>query len=151
MACHLTEEALGEVVHEVNIGAVGADVDLLVLRVPLHVGMEHSHAPLFELEVVDAEVGAGGELVEQSTSLGLAGGLAAELYGVEVDEFEDIAHLYLVQVDGEEVVPLGRGNAVDDDVLFAPAHHEVVYQQAVFVVDDVGGLHVPRAFVEDDV
>ena len=180
MTRHLTEETSGEVVHEVDISAVGMDgevdglmdggdeavdegvdtrpvfgngidVDLLVLGVPFNIGKERAHTTFLELEVVDTQVGRCGELVEEGVTFGLTGGLAAEFNGMEVDEVEDIADFHLVKIDGEGVVSFFGGDTIDEDVLTTTSHQEVVDQQTVLMIDDVGGLHIPCTLMENDV
>ena len=145
---NLTDEALGERVHEVEVGAVGedvevdelacrrdiavdmclcvlavggdgVDVDLLLVAVPVDEGAERSHASVFEGEVVDAQVGVGSHLTEGCADEGVARGLAAEVDGVEVDEVEDIGHVDILQVYVYGVAAIGGGGAVDADVLLS--------------------------------
>ena len=180
MTRHLTEETLGEVVHELDISTVGLNAEvyrvmygrdkavdigldvrtvvgdgvnvyLFFLLVPGGMGIEHTHAPLFELEVVDAEVGLGGELAEERRPLGLTSGLAAELYGVEIDKVEDVGNLHFVEVGSQRIRGVAGCHAVDDDVLLSPMHGKVIYEQVVVVVEDVGRLHIPGAVVQNDV
>ena len=127
------QERVSEVMHEIDVGLVGVDVegdgvvrgrdeavdvgidagtvvglgvdvDLLLAVVPEHEGVERSHASALELEVVYVERGVGVGLVEERLDDGLARGSAAELYGIELHEVEDIGHLHFVEVDGERVV-----------------------------------------------
>ncbi len=94
MTSHMTQEGTGEVVHEVDVSPMGIDgevdgvmyrryiaidvrigirtvisnsldIDLLQFLIPLGVSMKHTHAPPFELEVADIEIGRGCELVEE--------------------------------------------------------------------------------------
>ena len=89
---NLTQEATGEVVHEVDVCAVcmdgevyrvvdrgdetvdvgvdprtvsgdGTDVDLTLRGVPFHVGVEHAHPAVLELEVVHHQFRFGSEIV----------------------------------------------------------------------------------------
>ena len=126
------------------------DVDLFLLGVPAGVGIEHTHAAVLELEVVYLQVGGSVELLEEGGGGGAPCGLAAELYRVEVHEVENVVDFYLVEVCGEGVGLVTRGDAVDDDMLVAAMHGEMVYEQAVLGIDDVGGLKVPVGVVEDD-
>ena len=182
MTGNLADEALGERVHEVEVGAVGedvevdelacrrhvavdvclcvlavvgdgVDVDLLLLAVPVDEGVECSHASVFEGEVVDAQVGVGSHLTEGCADEGVARCLAAEVDGVEVDQVEDIGHVDILQVYVYGVADIRRGGAVDDDVLLSVGAMErkLVEVGVLVVVDDVGGLHLPRLVVHDDV
>ena len=126
------------------------NVDLFLFLIPVHLGVEHTHAPLLELEFIYPQVGTGSKIVEEIGGCRLACGLTAELDGVKVHEVEDVSYLYLVQVDRELICLMLRGDAVDDDVLLSMFDGEVVDEQAVLMVDDVGGLNVPQAVVEQD-
>ena len=93
MTRDMTEERFGEIVHEVDIGAMsiygkvdgvmhgrdvaldmglrlrtivgnGLYVNLLGLLIPLGMSTEYPHAPLLELEVADIEIGRGRKLSE---------------------------------------------------------------------------------------
>ena len=70
---------------------------------------------------------------------------------MEVDEVEDIAHFHLLEVDGERVVSFFGGDTIDENVLPTTSHQEVVDQQTVLMIDDVGGLHIPCTLMENDV
>ena len=179
MACDVAEERLGEVVYELDVGTVGTDtqvdgvmhrrhvavdegiclstvigngldVNLFQFLVPTGMGIEHTHAPLFELEVADLQVGSGSELAEERGGCRTSCGLAAELYGMEIHEVEDIVDFYLVEIHGEGIGIVVGGYTVDDDMLGASVHGEMVYEQTVFGIDDVGGLQVPGGIAEDD-
>ena len=113
--------------------------------------MEHTHASVLELEVIDADVGIGGEFVEECASRSSSGSLAAEFDGVEIDEVEDVFHFHLIEIDGERVVMALGGDAVDEDMLFSAMHHEVIDEQVVLIINNVGGFHLPQTVFEDDV
>ena len=70
---------------------------------------------------------------------------------MEVDKVEDIAHLHLIEVDGERVVMFLRGDAIDEDMLLAAVNHEVVDKEMLFVVNDIGGLDFPYAILQYNV
>ena len=78
-------------------------VDLFLVGIPVNVGVEHTHASVFEEEVVDVELGIGAHLAERRHDDGSSRCVAVELHGVEVDEVEHVFHIHGVEVDEQRV------------------------------------------------
>ena len=179
MTCDMAEEGVRKVMHEVDIGLMGVDikgdgivlgrykaidirkdsrpvvglgidVNLLLLLVPEHEGMQDAHASPFKLEIVDIQAGMAVEIIKERLDDGLSRGFAAELHGIEIHQVQDILHLHLVQVYRQRVTGVLAGSAIDGDMLLLVVHVEVVDQQVVLRIEDIRWLHVPDRIVEDD-
>ena len=130
MAIDTREETLCEVVHEGNGGTLGVDskidvlmngrhmtidvslgirtivgngVDIYLLQflIPVCFRMQHTHVTLLKLEIVYTQIGCCGKLAQQRRSMGATCCFTTELYAVEIDKIQNIAHLYLVQINGQ--------------------------------------------------
>ena len=79
-----------------------------------------------------------------------SGGFAGKLYRVEVDEIEYIAHIDIVQVDGQRVVGIWGSFTVDDDVLLVVLDRQVVDREVVLVIIDACRFDMPYAVANGD-
>lgn len=69
---------------------------------------------------------------------------------MEIDEVQHVCHIYILQVGYDRIGLLGCSKTGNDDVLLVVAHGEMIYQQAVLAVDDVGRMNLPRRAVDSD-
>ena len=79
-----------------------------------------------------------------------SGGFAGKLYRMEVDEIEYIAHIDIVQVDGQRVVGIWGSFTVDDDVLLVVLDRQVVDREVVLVIIDACRFDMPYAVANGD-
>ena len=79
-----------------------------------------------------------------------SGGFAGKLYRMEVDEIEYIAHIDIVQVDGQRVVGIWGSFTVDDDVLLVVFDRQVVDREVVLVIIDACRFDMPYAVANGD-
>ena len=69
---------------------------------------------------------------------------------MEIDEVQHVCYIYILQISYDRIGLLGCSKTGNDDVLLVVAHGEMVYQQAVLAVDDVGRMNLPRRAVDSD-
>ena len=79
------------------------DVDLLFLLVPGGMCIENTHTSILKLEVGHAQVGSCIEVFKEIGNFRLTRGFSTELDRMEIDEVEDIVHLYISEVGGKGV------------------------------------------------
>ena len=83
------------------VGAVvgsGMNVYLFFFPVPVHVSVEHAHSSVFKQEFVDVEFCVSVKFSERSYHVSPSRRLAAEAYGMEVDEVEHVVHVHRLEI-----------------------------------------------------
>ena len=129
----MTKEGIGEVVHEIDVGLMGINVqgngivgwryktvniskdtrpvvglginiNLFLLFVPEYKCMKCSHASTFKLEVVHIEFGMCVKFVEDRLGNRCTSNLAAEFYCIEIHKIKNIRHLNLIQIYCQRVL-----------------------------------------------
>ena len=60
--------------------------------------------------------------------------LSDEVYRMEVDQVQNIRHVYILQVCHNRVFLVWSGEAVDDDVLLVVTYGKVIYLQMILAV-----------------
>ena len=119
------------------------DVYLFVFLVEVFEGMENAHRSVLEGEVLDVQLGVGIRILEDRFHDSLSCRFSCEIHRVEVDEVEDVCHIYVLQVSHDGILLVRSSHTIDDDVLFAVFHYEIIHGEVVFVVFHGRCLHIP--------
>ena len=179
MTVHTTDEAIHKGAGEVEVGAVGFDVQvdevafgrhialdvclsvrtvigssedvyLFLFFVPRNLCVKGSHATVFELEVVDRQSPVGLEVAEEIAQAAAACGLAAEGHGIEIDEVEDVFNIQVTHANEDRILAVVRCHTVERQKLLLVLHGELVNLQVLVVVGDGRGVDVPLCVHDGD-
>ena len=119
------------------------DVYLLVFLVVVYEGVEYAHWSVLEGEVLDVQLGVGIWILEDRFHDSLSCRFSSEIHRMEVDEVEDVCHIYVLEVSHDGILPVRGCHTVDDNVLLAVFHYEIIHGEVVFVIFHGGCHHVP--------
>ena len=112
--------------------------------VVLYPGNQRTHVALFEGEIVHPQVGVCVGIVEKCLYDGCASGTSAKLYGMEINQVEHVANVYIFEFDHERVVRIVGCGPVYGDELLAARNGELVEQHTIFAVCYLRRFHLPN-------
>ena len=140
----VTYLAVGRLVDE------SVEVDGTVVLAPETAIDEHlAEEAVVELEIIDAEVGIYGNILEQAVGFQLACGQAGKLHIVEVYEAENILQVDALEVGIERVGVLLRHTSVDAQVAPLLGHFETIYVERSVAETDIRWPYIPRCIRYD--
>ena len=113
-------------------------------------GVEHTHTTLLKLEVFHTQVCMSSKMTEKRGCLCLSCGFSAEFDRMEIYQVKDIIYLHLVEIDSKGVCGIAGGYTIYDNVFLSAMDVKMIYQQIVFAIENVRGLHIPSSIVQDN-
>ena len=135
----------------VSVVCEGVYVDLLFFLVIVDMCGKRTHASLFEVEVLNCEVGICIGLAESGLYVRFSRSVPTEADSIEFDKVEDVVYIDVAEVDKERVFECVVSFSVDDNMLLVVPDGKIVECEVFIAIADVGGFNSPDGIVDENV